>query len=85
MNKSWVKKIISIILFLILVSLIFLSCRRNNLSEESGEVVIYKGQHWDVVKINDTMFMAIPGLNASKNLTPIMFNIKGNTATNIIK
>lgn len=37
--------------------------------------VIFNGQKWDVVKLNDSIFVCLPGLNASSDLTPVIINI----------
>ena len=59
---------------LILGMITLFSCDPN--FSKRGEEKVYQGHRWDVIKINDSIYIALPGLNAEKSLTPIMFNVK---------
>lgn len=37
--------------------------------------LIYSGQKWDVVRLNDSIAVCTPGLNANSKLTPVVINL----------
>lgn len=37
--------------------------------------LIHSGYRWDVVRLNDTIVVCTPGLNASSKLTPAVINL----------
>lgn len=37
---------------------------------------VYKGHQWDIVQLNDSTFVAVPGLNAGKSSKPILLDRK---------
>ena len=40
------------------------------------EEIVYKGHRWDMVKINDSIYAIVPGLNSGKDAIPVVVNIK---------
>jgi hypothetical protein len=64
-----IKKILTFIIF----PLILFSCN-NNHNNTQGEL-LYRGQRWDVVKLNDSVYALIPGMNTDKKLEPIIINV----------
>lgn len=53
-------------------------CCNNNTSPNE----IYHGHRWDVIKVNDSTYMALPGVNADKKSQPVMFNTKNDKTWN---
>lgn len=47
--------------------------------KESAKVennnVLYRGHRWDVVKVNDSTVVCMPGLNGSSKSTPVVINL----------
>jgi len=42
---------------------------------EPGGNVVYSGHKWDIVKLNDSTFLAVPGLNAKSDLKPVLLGL----------
>jgi len=63
------KKLFGILLVLVLFS----SCDRNY--QEKEKKIIYSGHRWDIIKMNDSIYVALPGLNGDKKSIPVIFNI----------
>lgn len=55
--------------------LFFCSCNPENSSTEKEEK-IYSGHKWDVVKVNDSIVICVPGLNADDECVPKVINTK---------
>ena len=54
---------------IMLISIVlFLSCQKD-------KTIVYSGQQWGVIQINDSIYILTPELNAGKNLNPIVINI----------
>lgn len=47
--------------------------------KESAKVennnVLYRGHRWDVVKVNDSTVVCMPGFNADSELIPVVINL----------
>ena len=44
-------------------------------SREPNPNLLYSGHHWDVVRLNDSTVVCVPGLNASSKSTPVVINL----------
>ena len=38
-------------------------------------IKIYEGSQWDIIRANDSIFIAVPGKNASNDAVPVLFNL----------
>lgn len=62
--------------FMAVCGLLFCSCNHENSSTEKEEYEIYSGRKWDIVKVNDSIFICVPGLNADAECVPKVINTK---------
>lgn len=59
----------------IVATICFLSgCEEKNKKEEQYPYRTYRGNKWEMVRINDTIYVMFPHLNTSDNATPIILN-----------
>ena len=55
---------------------VMLSCDGNKGS------VVYSGHKWDVVRVNDSVLLVVPGLNSSKDAAPVVVKLNGSVKLN---
>jgi uncharacterized lipoprotein NlpE involved in copper resistance len=58
-----------------LLALALTGCKNSYDSMEPNQNLIHSGHQWDVVKLNDSIAVCVPGLNASSKLTPVVINL----------
>lgn len=56
---------------LALLALALTGCENGNRQPN----VLYCGSRWDVVRLNDSTVVLVPGLNAKSGLTPVVINL----------
>lgn len=66
------KQQIATILLSALCGLALTGCGR---SHEKDSNVLYRGHRWDVVKVNDSTVVCMPGFNADSELVPVVINL----------
>lgn len=53
----------------------YTSC--NNQQNTKGyPKAVYKGVKWDLIRINDSIYTLVPGINVENSVKPIIFNAK---------
>jgi hypothetical protein len=71
---------IKIFLLLVFISFLFCitSCRRHTKlnNDDVYPELIYQGKKYDLIQINDSMILLIPGTDASDNYIPHVVNLK---------
>lgn len=64
-------------LLLVLCTVALTGCGDSD--KESAKVennnVLYRGHRWDVVKVNDSIVVCLPGLDANSELVPVVINL----------
>lgn len=59
-------------IFLFIVCIFACGCNGGRIENNT----IYKGHKYDIVKLNDTTFVVVAGLNGDKNFKPVVINSK---------
>ena len=57
-------------IFLSLLLLCFISCNKDN------KPVLYAGHSYDIVQLNDSLAVIVPGLNSTGTEKPYLINLK---------
>jgi hypothetical protein len=39
---------------------------------EPNANIVYSGERWDIVRLNDSTFIAVPGLSGSSKMAPVV-------------
>lgn len=65
----------SIISILSLLALTLTGCVDIHDGMTPNPNLIHSGHKWDVVRLNDSIVVCTPGLNASSKLTPVVVNL----------
>ena len=65
------------ILYIIIMCLpiLCLSCKNHNYKINRSEI-LYTGSSYDVIKLNDSTALAIPGVNTQEGDKPYLINLK---------
>lgn len=58
---------------LALLALTLTGCEGN--SRKSNPNILYSGQKWDIVRLNDSIVVCTPGLNANSKSIPVVINL----------
>lgn len=65
---------IAIIILSALCAVALTGCDKERIGSGNPNV-IFSGQKWDMVKVNDSTVVCLPGLNADSELTPVVINL----------
>lgn len=67
-------KHLTTILAAVLCAVCLSGCNKERIGRGNPNV-LYSGQKWDVVKVNDSIVVCLPGLNADSELSPVVVNL----------
>lgn len=61
------------LILLALLALTLTGCENN--SGKPNKNLLYSGQKWDIIRLNDSIVVCTPGLNANSKSTPVVINL----------
>lgn len=62
------KKLIPLLLFAFSLSI----CSCSKQERRNNPHILYEGHRWDVIRLNDSIVVCVPGLNANSKCTPVV-------------